>query len=124
MSGAAAASQAPRATTAVPVLDAQAAELKAERLWGMADAQKPVSMERKNGMPEVSQFPGPFNQPSLGSRVYFRRYLFTNVITVLQYLVSACLAACLAVCLSFSCLHVPRRNVDKTALEETLPISI
>lgn len=25
----------------VPVLDAQAAELKAERLWGMADAQKP-----------------------------------------------------------------------------------
>ncbi|CAM9303943.1 unnamed protein product [Scytosiphon promiscuus] len=26
----------------VPVLDAQAAELKAERLWGMADAQKPM----------------------------------------------------------------------------------
>ena len=25
----------------LPVLDAQAAELKAERLWGMADAHKP-----------------------------------------------------------------------------------
>lgn len=58
MSGSAAASQVnqhlPR-TSAVPVLDAQAAELKAERLWGMADARKPASMERKNGVPEVSQ---------------------------------------------------------------------
>eukprot|EP00752_Nemacystus_decipiens_P010249 g9133.t1 len=51
---AAAASHVPRAGTAVPVLDAQAAELKAERLWGMADAQKPVSIERKNGMPEMA----------------------------------------------------------------------
>ena len=51
----AAASHMPRATTAVPVLDAQAAELKAERLWGMADAQKPVSMERRNEMFEVRQ---------------------------------------------------------------------
>ncbi|CAM9235184.1 unnamed protein product [Ectocarpus fasciculatus] len=36
-------SSGPTATSrpSVPVLDAQAAELKAERLWGMADAQKP-----------------------------------------------------------------------------------
>lgn len=65
MSGSAQASQinhpAPRTST-VPVLDAQAAELKAERLWGMADARKPLSTERKNGMPEVSQFSGPFSQ--------------------------------------------------------------
>lgn len=59
MSGSAAASQIsqhPSRTSTVPALDAQAAELKAERLWGMADARKPVPMERKNGMPEVSQF--------------------------------------------------------------------
>ena len=103
MSGAAAASQAPRATTAVPVLDAQAAELKAERLWGMADAQKPVSMERKNGMPEVSQFPGPFNQPSLGSRVYFRRYLFTDVTVLISGVcLPAWLPAWLSACLSLA----------------------
>lgn len=34
----------------VPVLDAQAAELKAERLWGMADAEKPREVQ------EVSRF--------------------------------------------------------------------
>lgn len=59
MSGSVAASQVhqqPPRPSAVPVLDAQAAELKAERLWGMADARKPVSIERQNGMPEVSQF--------------------------------------------------------------------
>ncbi|CAM9202466.1 unnamed protein product [Hapterophycus canaliculatus] len=35
----------------VPVLDAEAAELKAERLWGMADARKPmVSPESTSGV--------------------------------------------------------------------------
>ncbi len=55
MSGSAAAAIDELKPRSVPVLDAQAAGLKAERLWGMADAQKPASMASgENTMREVS----------------------------------------------------------------------
>lgn len=92
MSGAAAASQVPRASTAVPVLDAQAAELKAERLWGMADARKPVSMERKNGMPEVSLVFRTAVQPTAVDD--------ESLVCVFSALLSRCLPASVGVCLS------------------------
>lgn len=37
-----------RARVSVPILDAESAELKAERLWGMADARKPCSLDSDN----------------------------------------------------------------------------
>lgn len=54
MSGSAAAAIDELKPRSVPVLDAQAAGIKAERLWGMADAQKPVSMASENTMRDVS----------------------------------------------------------------------
>lgn len=45
-----AAAATPRVT--LPIIDTEAAERKAERLWGMADAQMPRSLE--SGLSEVS----------------------------------------------------------------------